>query len=155
MGMEKVRASCHTQGGGLMDTTAVYLRMCRLAYPYLKWKKEVGNFWVKGGPSEEEKGEVMMITDAFDLTNVDFVRHSAFPLYSQSDLQKRYRDFLVSWQTALIRFMDWTKRPKKESYIAFDMHIPNHINSMEQFWLAFLMWDNFRMRWDGTEWVAI
>ena len=134
-----------------MDTSETYIKMCEKAEEIQVHKISEGDYyysdnWERG--HELVKGRVAF---AYDEKNwdgdVSYVYSNSTRviwLPHQDQLQEMIGNF-TEQKDLLNRYFN----SESPDYIGWDAHV----TSMEQLWLAFVMYERYGKIWDGTNWI--
>jgi len=151
----------------MTDTTKQNILMCEKAYEIQNlWKPKVGDFYDSRGNSQIKGVKVLqsLAGGKFRILlynkNIRSIhRHIWLP--RQDQYQKMvYEDIVQNcqktthWELKDYYFEMLTDAFKlRKWYIQDQCYDYDHINSMEQLWLAFVMMEKFNKEWDGEEWI--
>ena len=117
--------------------TKQYIKMCEKAKELRKrWKPKEKDFYFNTFHNEI----LCYPAGARSITKKEDI-----PLWSQEQLQEMVKAKEMCWQDSLIySFTEWYD----ENYLG-----SNLFNSMNELWLAFVMWELYKKKWDGEKWV--
>jgi len=115
-----------------MDTSPEYIDMCRKAMKYL------------GVPKS-------FLTPYIDTTNNSIMTipylKKCIPLYTQDQLQDIIWGSLRAYCSNEMNSLTWG---------VWDFYNDiDDLDSMEQIWLAYTMWELYKKKWNGTDWVKV
>ena len=138
-----------------MDLSKEYIKTCDCKEIQDGWKPTRGDNYILGDAMPNNKHfAVIVLGCCWEKCSgcrceVEDLKAECIWLPRQDQLQgmlpKR-----TTWFENLYRFYEW-----------MTTHDPSHFSSpctmfssMEQLWLAFVMWELYQKRWDGKEWRA-
>ncbi len=129
-----------------MDTSETYIKMCEKAWPYLKpfeplFSRRLRMLYIVDG-------QVGMWHEIVNTSNAD----RGFALWEQDRLQEMVEP--TSLWNLNHRYSSWLYDIDDEGRC--DFHINhNHLDftSMEQLWLAFLMYEKYDKVWLKGDWI--
>lgn len=135
-----------------MDTSETYIKMCQQATEIqAAWVPQPGDYCI----GNEYEGFIQFGTPAIgdcpagitwdNENNHSEPRADVICLFRQDQLQEMYGQFgLQSMCAALYNF--------STSAVGSTITIAG---SMEQLWLAFVMWEKYNKTWNGEDWVGV
>jgi hypothetical protein len=139
-----------------MDTSEEYVEMCRGAMKYLWFKNyhfRIGSLFFR-----ENYKNIFPIAWAGRLENLK--EDLVVPIWQQDQLQD-----MVDWDNyhdcqstvgKTDEFWWWCHPKTKTNDYDWEKQMIDYIwsfNTMEQLWLAFVMWEKYQKRWDGVGWI--
>ena len=128
-----------------MDTSQIYIEMCAKAEEIqAAWKPRAGDFYIYGKQWTEHGVEVLGSVYQYVFAP-DFIW-----LPRQDQLQKMMG--LPLWRLNF-DYSKWLYDVDDNGFCDFHIkHDHLEFTSMEQLWLAFVMWELYKKRWGEIEW---
>ena len=130
-----------------MDTSEIYVKMCRGVEEIQKWHElQAGDFYKSGGT-----GEIVLLPMEHHIK--DFCNYWCLYLVGgddtiwlprQDQLQAMVTDFSLGIWSLMAKFGRWCDEWGGQSRTLY---------SGEQLWLGFVMKEKFNKIWDGQEWT--
>jgi hypothetical protein len=127
-----------------MDKSSYYIKMCRSAKLIQKhWKPDFGDFFVS--MSSGRTSACLTLVSALEKKMSYLTKIKAVWIPRQDQLQKMIIEkYATPWDLA----MAFSNVLMSDNSSYFD-----NLDSMEKLWLAFVMLEKHRKKWNGGEWV--
>ena len=133
-----------------MDTSKEFIKMCEKAEEIQKVspiEKDCGSHW------RNKEANIYYVDDGQcyyqSPPNPKGELQPKIWLPHQSQLQDMLN--YTVWFEKIYRFYDWLQ--EKEDIHSWDGNCTK-FNTMEQLWLAFVMWELYEKKWNGEEWIV-
>ncbi len=137
-----------------MDNSPIYIKMCEKAYEIQRlWKPKAGDIGVcpKACFDYFKSPSVLLTVECelnkyrlwFDVPDDNYIsKESSVWLPTQAQLQEMVKDPYIHGQTLACGLYHWIQK-----------HDPREPMSMEQLWLAFVMFEKYNKTWNGEKWI--